>query len=476
MSQDITYLYAPITKSDDSSRHVVAPISGPNNVDLDGQIVDLGWLRSAVPHYMKFGNVRQAHDSKRPVGKAVAIDLDTPDGVPIATIHVVDDNAWNLTKHGVLSGVSVGIKNARVVRDADAPKGRIVGGDLVEISLVDHPANTNAKVTIMKSVGGDAWLDCESGEVLTDVDAFGPADVLKGTFSDVPAPDPHPEPRKEKHSHGGHEHKHTFIYEDHMHCPTCGEDVATCSHGEATEKGATGFDQFAKIEMAKPQDTEALSPEAPSLAAHGNVALDGGALVRHQYLLSQATQLIKQMAGELKGGSHFNPNDKPAKPSPESLEVGATPADAWAWDGKSGNAAYDKGADVDELVEKSFGELFGFLFEDPDVLTKSAEPGTIKAAFLGAVTRVATQVANEAVAATEERLAKIESMAAPGKGYRNEVVERQLQVGKSASGQPLDHDGILSQFGAISEKLSPNEKTALAADWISGQLRAIAPH
>ena len=444
---------------------VIAPISGPNNVDLDGQIVDLEWLRGAVKPWMKYGNVRQAHDSKKPIGKAVSIDMETPNGVPDVTIHVVDDNAWHLTKHGVLSGVSVGIKNARIIKDQDAPRGRIVGGDLVEISLVDHPSNTNAKVSIMKSVGDD-WLDCQTGDLLSTIE--------KGTpLGDLDAPQKHPRPRDEKHMHGEDSHTHTFIHEDHMHCPTCGEDVATCPH-EFTGKSA-GFDQFAKSPIDAPPLATELSPAQPSLSGSSGAGSDnGGVLVRHQFLLDKASDLIKEMASTLKGGEHFNPNNKPRAASPEVMEVGATPAKEWAWSGTNGNDAYDKSADIDKVVEKSFGELFGFLFEGSDLLTKSADPDSIKAAFIDAVTQVATMVAKEAATATETRLAKIEELAAPGKGYRNEVVERQLQA--KGQGQVISREAMLDAFGSISEKLSPNERTAATASWISDQLKSIAPN
>jgi len=466
LSQDITYVYAPITKSDESSRMVVAPISGPNNVDLDGQIVDLEWLRGACKPWMRFGNVRQAHDSKKPIGKAVSIDMDTANGVPDVTIHVVDDAAWNLTKHGVLSGVSVGIKNARIIKDQDAPRGRIIGGDLVEISLVDHPSNTNAKVSIMKSVGGDDWLDCQTGDLVSEVE--------KGTpLGDVDAPAKHPQLRDEKHTHGSDSHSHTFILEDHMHCPTCGEDVATCPH-DFTEKSA-GFDQFAKSPIEGVHTATELSPAQPSLSGDAGVGPGkGGVMVRHQFLLERASALVKEIASELKGGEHFNPNNKPHAASDVSMEVGATPAKEWDWNGTNGNNAYDKSADIDAVVEKSFGELFGFLFEGSDLLSKSVEPDSIKAAFIDAVTQVATMVAKQVATETEERLAKIEDMAAPGKGYRSEVVERQLVA--KGQGQSITREGMLDAFGSISEKLNPNEKTAAAASWIADQLRSIAPN
>jgi hypothetical protein len=51
----------------------------------------------------------------------------------------------------VLKGFSIGVRGARVVRDEKAIGGRIVGGTVVEVSLVDRPANPNAKLMLAKA-------------------------------------------------------------------------------------------------------------------------------------------------------------------------------------------------------------------------------------------------------------------------------------------------------------------------------------
>ena len=48
-------------------------------------------------------------------------------------------------------GFSIGIESPRVVRDQKAANGRIIDGQIVEVSLVDHPANPNAKLVLAKS-------------------------------------------------------------------------------------------------------------------------------------------------------------------------------------------------------------------------------------------------------------------------------------------------------------------------------------
>jgi hypothetical protein len=68
---------------------------------------------------------------------------------------IVDPTSVKKIEAGVLKGFSIGIKHPRVIRDAKAANGRIVGGQIVEISVVDRPANSNAKMTIAKAVDGD---------------------------------------------------------------------------------------------------------------------------------------------------------------------------------------------------------------------------------------------------------------------------------------------------------------------------------
>lgn len=51
----------------------------------------------------------------------------------------------------MLKGFSIGIRAPRIVRDTKAANGRIIDGQIVEISLVDRPANPNAKLMLAKS-------------------------------------------------------------------------------------------------------------------------------------------------------------------------------------------------------------------------------------------------------------------------------------------------------------------------------------
>ena len=122
-----------------------------DTLDLDEQICDPKWLKSAMPKWMEIGNIREMHGSKA-VGKATEMEQ-TGTGF-VVTAKVVDPQAAMMVEEGIYTGFSVGIKGARVVKDDKAPGGRIVDGSIVEISLVDRPANSSCSIEIAKSVDG----------------------------------------------------------------------------------------------------------------------------------------------------------------------------------------------------------------------------------------------------------------------------------------------------------------------------------
>lgn len=107
--------------------------------------------------FSSFGNIRQMHStSLPPAGKAVELESKA-DGEYIKA-KVVEPGAVRLVNEGVYQAFSVGISDARVIRDAQAKNGRITGGTFVETSLVDYPANPNTKFMIAKR-RGDAESD-----------------------------------------------------------------------------------------------------------------------------------------------------------------------------------------------------------------------------------------------------------------------------------------------------------------------------
>lgn len=140
-----------------------------DSLDIDQQICDGDWLKRAMPAWFKSGgNIREQHSQ---IAAGVAKEYEAKaDGHYIGVL-VVDPVSVKKVDAGVLKGFSVGIKNPRVVRDSKAANGRIVDGQIVEISLVDRPANPNCQLVLAKSVDGEKdlvqveeWIEKKEGE------------------------------------------------------------------------------------------------------------------------------------------------------------------------------------------------------------------------------------------------------------------------------------------------------------------------
>jgi hypothetical protein len=144
-------LFALIEKSaelDDGSLMVTGLVSDETE-DADLQVADAGWLKTAVPDWFKWGNIREMHGAKA-AGVATELELIGEAGHRIVA-HVVDPVSVQKVKDQVLKGFSIGIRGARVVKDNKAIGGRIVDGKIVEVSLVDRPANPNCTLTLAKA-------------------------------------------------------------------------------------------------------------------------------------------------------------------------------------------------------------------------------------------------------------------------------------------------------------------------------------
>lgn len=150
---ELTHAYAEIVKAErnaDGDLVVYGRATGPD-LDLDRQICDRDWLKTAIPAWMSSGaNVREMHSSiAAGVGQAIT---ELPDGGWDLKSLIVDPVSARKIERGVLKGYSIGIRNPKVVKDAAAPGGRIVDGQVVEISIVDRPANSTCTLVLAKAL------------------------------------------------------------------------------------------------------------------------------------------------------------------------------------------------------------------------------------------------------------------------------------------------------------------------------------
>ena len=141
-------IFVPIAKLDDEQRMVYG-YATTEALDAQGEIIKREAIEAALPHYMRFANIREMHQLSA-VGVAKEAEFDEK-GLYLKA-KVVDDEAWAKVKEGVYKGFSIG---GRVTERDRLDKKLITGVELNEISLVDRPANPEALIDAYK-VWGEA--------------------------------------------------------------------------------------------------------------------------------------------------------------------------------------------------------------------------------------------------------------------------------------------------------------------------------
>lgn len=155
-------VFAPITKREKDPVTGYVTVYGKMtgaDLDLDEQRMDPTWLSKAVPDWFASGaNVRQMHKPDA-VGKGIEL-TQVDDDWYLKTL-VVDRDAIAKVDADILTGYSISVRNPRIVKDASAPNGRIVGGMIPETSLVDRPCLPTAKFLLAKMVGDELTIAAE---------------------------------------------------------------------------------------------------------------------------------------------------------------------------------------------------------------------------------------------------------------------------------------------------------------------------
>ncbi len=151
-SPTLVNLYSPILRVEKSVdnpnfREVYGPVSDDTR-DIDEQRCDPQWLRKSLTAWFDNPNLRAMHQPVA-VGRGIQLIEAAPDNWELLS-KVVDPDAVLKVDEGLYTGYSIGVKFPKFAADASAPRGRIVGGHIVEVSLVDRPANFNAKFSLVK--------------------------------------------------------------------------------------------------------------------------------------------------------------------------------------------------------------------------------------------------------------------------------------------------------------------------------------
>lgn len=153
-------LYAEISKVEDQDDGTIKVwgYASTAEKDSDGETVTADAMKAALPDYMKWGAVREMHQPKA-AGTAIEAEVQE-DGRTWFGAHVIDSEAVRKVQKGVYKGFSVG---GKVTSRDELNKSVIKGISLVEISLVDRPANPSAMITLCKVAGDDQDEGDDSG-------------------------------------------------------------------------------------------------------------------------------------------------------------------------------------------------------------------------------------------------------------------------------------------------------------------------
>ncbi len=150
VTDEWTYLWTPPKwQITDDAQQIVEGYASLPNLDDQGDIVPIDVITAAMPDYMVWGNLREMHE-RNAIGKVEGARVDDK-GVWVKA-KIVDPLSWSKVKSGVLQGFSIGGRPVTTETRADGVR-VITKLELGEISLVDRPANPEARIMIAKGSG-----------------------------------------------------------------------------------------------------------------------------------------------------------------------------------------------------------------------------------------------------------------------------------------------------------------------------------
>ena len=190
-SGELLYASFPIDKveTDADGDLIVFGKASDGSVDSDQQIVAPSFMAAAAQAWKATGaNLRVQHNAQRdPAGVGLDVETDASGATWVKGL-VIEPIAKKLVAKGALRAYSVGIARPTIERDptGKARGGIITAGELVEISLVDRPANKACGIQLVKSAedGTPEYVGKVFGADDVIAKALG-ADVTKGAGDDL---------------------------------------------------------------------------------------------------------------------------------------------------------------------------------------------------------------------------------------------------------------------------------------------------
>jgi hypothetical protein len=148
----------PITKTEktEDGRLLIEGVATSEALDVQGDILDYEGSKKAFEKWR--GNLREAHDPKKPVGKALeVIPDDTSKTIAVrAFISAGAQDTQAKVIDGTLAMFSVGggvPTKTKLEKVGGKPIRRVLEWPMTELSLVDVGANPDAAVSVAKAIG-----------------------------------------------------------------------------------------------------------------------------------------------------------------------------------------------------------------------------------------------------------------------------------------------------------------------------------
>ncbi len=186
--------YAPFIRVSQDEQ-IVEGIASSEAVDSYGDIVRVTAIEDALPDYMKYANLRSMH-SNIAAGTVIETKIDKTNKIFYITAKVVDKAEWEKVKETVYKGFSIGgvIEDWEPIMvevpDQDGNMHEVFTGGfeitklkLIEISLVDRPANPDALISAYKAAKLRKF-DTKDGEVEQE-ESFVPSVVLQPNLTKI---------------------------------------------------------------------------------------------------------------------------------------------------------------------------------------------------------------------------------------------------------------------------------------------------
>lgn len=181
-------LYVPISKVEETADGlIVEGIASTETVDEENDVVDYDSLKAVLPDYEQWMTIREMH---QPIaaGRALVVTPDDAQRTLFLRALVVDSESQKKVRAGVLKAFSIGGKGRREIqkRDDGSTYARAYVKKLSEISLVDRPANPDARFTLIKMEAAMAVLDTEDElpDPIADVRKLAGSETIKKAAAD----------------------------------------------------------------------------------------------------------------------------------------------------------------------------------------------------------------------------------------------------------------------------------------------------